>query len=69
MLNSYKSRINRLEPVLDICPLCQQPGHTTEHLFSCPANPTTLSPSDLWLRPLDCARFLNLATTDVVDDT
>ena len=69
MLNSYKSRINRLEPVLDICPLCQQPGHTTEHLFSCPANPTTLSPSDLWLRPLDCARFLNLATSDIVDDT
>jgi hypothetical protein len=68
MLFSYKSRIEKRDPVPDICPLCQQPGHTTNHLFNCPANPTTLTPRDLWLRPLECARFLNLAIHDDTDD-
>ena len=66
-LKSYMSRISKEVPVPDICPLCTQPGHTTEHLFSCPVNPTTLTPHDLWTKPLECARFLNLATDD--DDT
>ncbi len=66
-LKSYMSRISKEEPVADICPLCQQPGHTTEHIFSCPANPTTLTPRDLWSKPLECARFLNLATDDDTD--
>ena len=63
-LKSYMSRISKEVPVPDVCPLCQQPGHTTVHLFSCPANPTTLTPRDLWINPLECARFLNLPITD-----
>ncbi len=58
------SRISKEVPVPDICPLCSQPVHTIEHLFSCSVNPTTLTPSDLWTKPLECARFLNLATYD-----
>ncbi len=63
-LKSYMSRISKEVPVPDVCPLCQQPGHTTTHLFSCPANPTTLTPRDLWINPLECARFLNLPVID-----
>ena len=66
-LKSYMSRISKDVPIPDICPLCTLPGHTTEHLFSCPANPTTLTPQDLWSKPLECARFLNLATDDDTD--
>jgi hypothetical protein len=61
-LNSYKARINpdRYE---DECPNCDA-SHTTTHLFDCPNNPTTLVVRDLWDKPLDTARFLNLATDD-----
>ena len=60
-LNSYKSRIN--PEVQDRCPNCTE-SHTTSHLFNCRGNPTTLRPLDLWEKPLDAARFLNLARTD-----
>ncbi len=53
------SRLSKEVPVPDICPLCSQPGDTTEHLFSCPVNPTTLTPRDLSTKPLKCARILN----------
>ena len=35
MLNSYIARI-RKDPTLDICPDCNNPSHTTNHLFNCP---------------------------------
>ncbi len=46
MLNSFKSRMSRRGNFITYrhicpCPLCQQPGHTREHLFNCPANPVT----------------------------
>ena len=61
---NIESRISKDVPIPDTCPLCTRPGHTTEHLFSCPANPTTLTPRDIWSKHLECARFLNLATDD-----
>ena len=64
-LNSYKARIN--PTIQDVCPNCNQHSHTTRHLFECPNNRTNLTTRDLWTRPLEAARFLNLAT-DVNDD-
>ena len=60
-LNSYKARIN--PDVQDKCPHCTE-SHTTTHLFNCRGNPTTLRPSDLWEKPPDAARFLNLPAND-----
>ena len=62
-LNSYKARIDNSNTTSDNCPLCPAP-HTTEHLFNCPVNPTDLTTRDLWTKPLEVARFLNLATND-----
>ncbi len=65
-LNSYKARLsqNQAVPVTDLCPLCNEESHTTKHLFSCPSNPTALTVRDLWSKPLEVARFLNLVKTD-----
>ena len=63
-LNSYKARIN--PEIQDICPHCQEDSHTTLHLFDCQNNPTDLTVTDLWNKPVDVARFLNLPT--IYDD-
>ena len=42
----------------DICPECESGVHTVAHLFACPAHPTSLTPLDLWQRPIEVARFL-----------
>ena len=55
-LNSFKNRIGTSPTAL--CPCCRQAEHTTQHLFSCPAHPTSLSPLDLWLRPRETADYL-----------
>ena len=60
-LNSYNSRID--PNIEDKCPQCQA-SHTTEHLFKCPRNPTRLTVRDLWTKPVETARFLNLAHND-----
>ena len=66
-LNSYKARIN--SDFQDICPLCNNDQHTTQHLFNCPANRTDLTTNDLWSRPTEAARFLNLnLATDDFDE-
>ena len=44
-LNSYMSRID--SSVTNHCPDCLGTSHTTDHMFSCPANPTSLSKRDL----------------------
>ncbi len=66
-LNSYKARIDNT--IQDKCPDCDQP-HTTTHLFNCVNNPTTLNVNDLWLKPIEAARFLNLPSgeNDINDD-
>ena len=38
-LNSYMSRVD--STIKDQCPLCRGTQHDTNHLFSCPARPTT----------------------------
>ena len=58
ILNSYNSRIDG--NILNSCPKCHQSPHDSSHLFNCPANPTTLTPKDLWKQPKKCADFLHL---------
>ena len=56
-----KSFCNKLDPeVPNECPDCQATPHSTEHLFNCPSNPTTLTPSSLWTAPDKAAQFLKL---------
>ena len=53
----------------DLCPECGRHPHTTNHLFSCPANPTSLTPPDLWHHPLKVASFLrNIASFSHLSD-
>ena len=65
-LNSYMARID--SDTEDRCPDCLQAGHTTLHLFDCPAKPTDLTALALWNRPLDVAKFLDLPRTEPFDD-
>jgi len=67
MLNSFLSAIteNNTE---DKCPKCNQPSHTTNHLFNCPADPTDLTTESLWNDPLAAATFLGLDTGQPSDD-
>ncbi len=64
-LNSYKARID--PNASDKCPNCDD-CHTTDHLFNCQNNPTNLNVRSLWNKPLDAARFLNLATDDEIHE-
>ena len=61
-LNSYLNRTNPTTYSTDSCPGCEQSPHTTQHLFSCLANPTTLSTRTLWEDPPAEANFLGLPT-------
>ena len=56
-LETFRHRIN-LAPSA-VCPCCRQTDHTTQHLFSCPEHPTTLTPLDLWQRPGEAVEFLS----------
>ena len=58
ILNSYMSRIN--EEIENICPNCNNPGHTTQHLFDCAANTTDLTVDALWKQPVETSTFLRL---------
>ena len=60
-LNSYKARIDN--SVQDKCPSCDQ-QHTTAHLFTCVNNLTTLNVKDLWFKPIEDFRFLNLPSNE-----
>ena len=66
-LNSYMARI-REDPTLDFCPKCNQPNHNTDHLFNCTQNPTNLTTRDLWLKPVEVARFLGLLDENQDED-
>ena len=58
MWNYYLARINRSDT--NLCPDCKTEVHDTVHLFNCTANPTTLTPTDLWTNPVQVAYFLKL---------
>ena len=52
------------------CPKCLQTPHDTNHLFSCPSDPTDLRTIALWENPVAAAAFLGLRTShdDPEDD-
>ena len=54
--------------IQDICPECGGTPHNTQHLFNCPAKPTTLTPADLWHKPIEAANFLGLQTEENADE-
>ena len=58
LLGSYKSRIKK-DASLNVCSDCGTSPHDVTHLFTCPAHPTTMIPSDLWNRPTDIVQELN----------
>ena len=58
LLGSYKSRIKK-DANLNVCADCGTTPHDVNHLFVCPAHPTTLIPSDLWSRPTDAVGELS----------
>ena len=58
LLGSYKSRIKK-DARLNVCADCGTTPHDVKHLFVCPAHPTTMIPSDLWIRPTDVVRELS----------
>jgi len=55
-LNHYKNFIDAAADAL--CPSCELSTHTVNHLFDCPARPTTLSVHDLWVQPEEVINFL-----------
>ena len=63
LLGSYKSRLSNYGS-LDVCADC---GKTPHDIFNCPAHPTTMTPSDLWSRPVDAIRELNYLEAGVLD--
>ena len=62
ILNSYMSRID--ENVQNNCPDCQLSPHNTNHMFSCPDKPTTLTTRSLWETQREVAEFLGLPTEE-----
>ena len=66
LLGSYKSRISK-DASLDVCADCDKTPHDVKHLFNCPAHPTTMTPLDLWNRPVDAIRELSYLEVEVLD--
>ena len=56
---SYLYKIDASTHPSPLCPLCRTHEHTTQHLFSCPQIPTTLSALDLWRDPSGVAALLD----------
>ena len=55
-LLSYLMRVGRAPDA--VCPECRIRRHTTIHLFSCEARPTSLQILDLWTHPVAAINFL-----------
>ena len=62
LIGSYKSRISK-DDSLD----CGMTPHDVKHLCNCPGHPTTMTPSDLWKRPVDAIRELSYLEARVLD--
>ena len=62
LLRNYQMRIG-IRSDGDACPECAGGVHDVEHLFECPAYPTSLTPRDLWLRPAEVVEFLRGTST------
>ena len=59
-LNSYLIRI--FDNVDNRCPKCDVPPHDVNHIFNCSKNTTDLKLINLWERPVEVAKWLNLTT-------
>ena len=55
-LETFKHKIGTAPD--DLCPLCHNDSHISQHLFDCPASPTNLNFHDLWKRPREAVNFL-----------
>ena len=66
LLGSYKRRISK-DSSLDVCADCGKTPHDVKHLFNCPAHPATMTPSDLWNRPVDAIREFAYLEAGVLD--
>ena len=66
LLGSYKSRISK-DVSLYVCANCGKTPHDVKHLFNCSAHPTTMTPSDLWNRPVDAIRKLSHLEVGILD--
>ena len=66
LLGSCKSRISK-DVSLNVCADCGKTPDDVKHLFNCPAHPTTMTPSDLWNRPVDAIRELNYLEAGILD--
>ena len=55
-LAEYKFRVG--QAASPTCPSCSRGPQTPEHVFKCPAHPTTLTPRDMWTSPTEVASFL-----------
>ena len=62
LLGSYKSRMSK-DASLDVC---DKTPHD-KHIFNCPAHQTTITPSDLWNRPVNAIRELSYLEAGVLD--
>src|SRR6267154_3577295 len=58
ILMAYLNAIDPKSYPSPSCSLCKSHDHTTQHLFSCPAISTTLTPRDLWNQPVGMAALL-----------
>ena len=63
LLGSYKSRISKDVSLA----VCGKTPHDVKHLFNFPAHPTTMTPSDLWNRPVDAVRELSYLEAGILD--
>ena len=66
LLGSYKNRICK-DASLDVCTDCGKTPHNVKHLLNCPAHPTTMTPSDLYNRPVDAIRELSYLEAGLLD--
>ena len=58
LLNSYLSRI--CDKVDNRCPKCDVAPHDVNHIFNCSKNTMDLNLIDLWERPVEVAKWLDL---------
>jgi hypothetical protein len=59
LLRQYLHKINSDIHTSPLCPLCKTQPHNTQHLFTCTQIHTTLSPEDLWSRPVEAADLMD----------
>ena len=65
LLNSYKKRLKQTDS--SSCPDCGMALQDVPHLFNCTAHPTTLTPENLWDRPVKTIRGLSFQDPENLD--